>query len=251
MNAVPTTTDVATIRPIGRPESVTLATAETARMVALLRSLTPEEWARPTDCPAWDVRAMAGHVLGMTETFTGLRRMIAMMRAGAKAAGDGPAIDGLTAAQVAANAHLDTAELVTRLEKAGPVQARWRGRRRLLRHLPDKEPMRDGTVETWRMGFIFDVILTRDTWMHRVDITGAIGRPNELTAAHDGRIVADVVAEWARRHGQPFTLHLTGPAGGSFASGNGEELTLDAVEFCRILSGRGEGTGLLAQEVPF
>jgi uncharacterized protein (TIGR03083 family) len=220
-------------------------------MVALLRSLSPEEWTRPTDCPAWDVRAMVGHVLGETEGFTGLRRMMTMMRAGAKAAGDGPFIDGLTAFQVAANAHLGTAELVARLEAAGPVQARWRGRRRLLRHLPDKEPMRDGTVETWRMGFIFDVILTRDTWMHRVDITRATGRPHELTAEHDGRIVADAVAEWARRHGRPFTLHLTGPAGGSYASGHGEELTLDAVEFCRILSGRAEGSGLLAQEVPF
>ena len=32
----------------------------------------------------------------------------------------------------------------------------------------------------------------------------------ELTAGHDGRLVADVVTEWARRHGQPFTLTLTG-----------------------------------------
>ena len=255
-SSVESVTDVAEIRPIAAPESVTLAAAETARMVALLRSLSPEEWTRPTDCPAWDVRAMAGHVLGMTEGFSGLRRMMAMMRAGAKAAGDGPLIDGLTAAQVAANAHLDTAELVARMEKAGPVQARWRGRRRLLRHMPDKEQMRDGTVETWRMGFIFDVILTRDTWMHGVDIARATGRPHELTAAHDGRIVADVVAEWVRRHGKPVSLQLTGPAGGRFVFGGpagapGEELTLDAVEFCRILSGRAEGTGLLAQEVPF
>jgi hypothetical protein len=31
----------------------------------------------------------------------------------------------------------------------------------------------------------------------------------------------------------------------------GEVITLDAVEFCRILSGRASGAGLLAQEVPF
>lgn len=31
----------------------------------------------------------------------------------------------------------------------------------------------------------------------------------------------------------------------------GEELALDAVEFCRILSGRAQGTGLLTQPVPF
>ena len=44
-----------------------------------------------------------------------------------------------------------------------------------------------------------------------------------LTADHDGVIVADVVAEWARRHGQPYQLKLTGPAGGSWTSGTGGE----------------------------
>jgi len=31
----------------------------------------------------------------------------------------------------------------------------------------------------------------------------------------------------------------------------GPELEFDAVEFCRVLSGRGNGTGLLAEQVPF
>jgi hypothetical protein len=91
--------------------------------------------------------------------------------------------------------------------------------------------------------------------MHRVDIARATGHGLVLTAEHDGRIVADVVAEWARRHGKPFTLHLEGPVGGAFtsgaATGTDEPITLDAVEFCRILSGRAIGAGLLSQEVPF
>ena len=66
------------------------------------------------------------------------------------------------------------------------------------------------------------------------------------------RIIADVVADWARRHQQPFRLQLTGPAGATFVGGEGgPELELDAVEFCRIVSGRGTGPGLLTQEVPF
>jgi uncharacterized cupin superfamily protein len=73
-----------------------------------------------------------------------------------------------------------------------------------------------------------------------------------LTADHDGRIVADVVAEWARAHGRPYRLTLTGPAGGTWSAGaGGAEVRLDAVEFCRVLSGRAEGTGLLAHAVPF
>ena len=245
--------DVASVAPITRAEAVTLARTENARMAALLGGLAPDDWQRATDCPAWDVRALAGHVLGMAETFSGLRRLATTMRAGGRRAGDGPFIDGLTAVQVEQRAHLTTGELVRRMEVAGPAQARWRGRRRLLRMVPMTEEI-DGTPETWRMGYLLDVVLTRDNWMHRVDITRATGRPHELDAAHDGRIVADVVAEWARRHGRPFVLHLSGPAGGSFTQGGGpdrEEIALDAVEFCRVLSGRAPGAGLLATAVPF
>ncbi|MFA9563321.1 MAG: hypothetical protein ACERLM_01235, partial [Acidimicrobiales bacterium] len=66
-------------------------------------------------------------------------------------------------------------------------------------------------------------------------------------------LVAEVAAEWARRHGRPHRLVLTGPAGGTFSSGDpdAETIELDAVEFCRILSGRAEGPGLLATTVPF
>jgi hypothetical protein len=74
----------------------------------------------------------------------------------------------------------------------------------------------------------------------------------ELTAEHDGLLVADVVAEWAGRHARPYCLRLTGPAGGEWSAGEGgDELELDAVDFCRLVSGRGTGRGLLAHQVPF
>ena len=97
-----------------------------------------------------------------------------------------------------------------------------------------------------------DVIYTRDSWMHRVDLSRATEKPLVLIPNHDGRLVADVVRDWADRHGRPFLLELEGPAGGSYASGaGGEEYSLDAVEFCRILSGRGTGPGLLGIRVLF
>jgi hypothetical protein len=109
-----------------------------------------------------------------------------------------------------------------------------------------------GTTERWTVGWLVDVCLTRDAWLHRVDLCRAVGREPELTPDHDGRIVADVVDEWARRHGRPFHLVLTGPAGGRFGDpGAGETIELDAVELCRILSGRASGPGLLSTEVPF
>lgn len=246
--------DVATIARIERPEATRLAEAELLRFVEALEALDPEDWSKPTANHLWDVRAMAGHTLGMAETFTGFRNLARDMRAAGKLKGDGPQVDGLTAQQVLLTADLSTTELVERLRGAAPVNARWRARRRLLRAAPMKEEVPgNGGPETWRMGYLFDVILTRDPWMHRSDLAEATGKPMRLDAGHDGRIVADAVAEWASRHGRPFVLELTGPAGGTFVHGDGgEQLTFDAVEFCRILSGRPAATdGLLAVQVPF
>jgi hypothetical protein len=61
-----------------------------------------------------------------------------------------------------------------------------------------------------------------------------------------------VVAEWAQRHAAPYRLTLSGPAGGAWARGDGgQEIEMDAVDFCRVLSGRGTGDGLLDVHVPF
>ena len=65
----------------------------------------------------------------------------------------------------------------------------------------------------------------------------ATGRPPRLTADHDGVIVADVVAEWAGRHGEPYDLASTGLPGARSRSGQRRELgQLDAIDFCRVLS---------------
>jgi hypothetical protein len=114
----------------------------------------------------------------------------------------------------------------------------------------------DGPVhESWKFGYLIDTIYLRDLWMHRVDTSRALNRPLDVSAGHDGRIVADVVAEWARRHGKCFVLELSGPAGGTYARDSdvlgAERLSLNAVEFCRTLAGRAPATGLLATVVPF
>jgi uncharacterized protein (TIGR03083 family) len=237
---------------LGRGEAAVLAATENDRFVELMKSLHPEDWTKPTDCPAWDVRAMASHVLGAMEANASMPEFVHQLRAGKKAAGDRPDIDGMTEVQVRERANLDPAQLVDKLVTMAPKAAR--ARRRVpapLRRLPMKVEVAK-VMETWRLGYLLDTIFTRDTWMHRVDITRATDHDLMLTPEHDGRIVADVVAEWARRHGRPFTLNLHGPAGGIFIhEGGGEEITLDAVEFCRTLSGRATGDGLLTQEVPF
>lgn len=241
---------------LDRDTAMRLAETEYARFLDLLRSLAPDDWVRPTDCPAWDVRAMAGHTTGMALMATGMRQTLRQTSAAKRRGGD--PLDALTALQVEEHADLSTGELVERFAVVGPRAAR--GRRRVpgvvrRMKLPDPQHV-GGRTERWTNGFLLDTILTRDPWMHRMDISRATGRTPELTADHDGVLVADVVAEWAERHGEPYRLHLTGPAGGDCTRGDGgPELSLDAVDFCRLLSGRPAPTttdhALLGVAVPF
>ena len=218
-----------------------LAATEYERFLTQLRGLQQGDWTRPTDCPGWDVRALVGHVVGMTEMSASLPEQLRQMRAAGKAGGE--FIDALTALQVAKHVGASTEQLVARYAVVGPKAAK--GRRRtpgLIRGRTMPMPQTVGSsTEAWTFGFLVDVILTRDTWMHRVDVARAAGLDVELTGEHDGVLVADVVAEWAGRHGQPCTVHLRGPAGGRWAFGSGgAEVSQDAVDFCRGLSGRGE-----------
>ena len=244
-----TPTRVETIPAIGRAEAEVLASTEYVRLVEQLRSLGDDDWGKPTDCPLWDVRAIAGHSIGMMSDFTSLRSVLRRMRAASKAAKQ--------AGGALIHAAMTPAQLIARAAQNGPTSSRWRARpHTLVRRIPIKQIVA-GQPETWHIGYLLDTILTRDPWMHRVDIARATGRDLVLTPDHDGRIVAEVVAEWARRHRQPFTLILTGPAGGTYTSSPtttaavGDDITLDAVEFTRIVSGRAPGSGLLTQEVPF
>ncbi|MGB3187348.1 MAG: hypothetical protein WBB15_15965 [Ornithinimicrobium sp.] len=66
----------------------------------------------------------------------------------------------------------------------------------------------------------------------------------ELDPAHDGRLIADIVREWAQLHAGPFDLHLAGTAGSTFSQGEGgERVETDALDFIRTQAGRLPGTG--------
>ena len=236
--------------PLARELARQLAETEYRRFDDLLRTLTDEDWRKATDCAGWDVFAMASHCLGMAK-YAASPEEAARQQAEAFAAG-GVFIDSLTALQVREGAQLSPGELTHSYAETWPAAAAGRAGAPTQARERVHETDVHGVIERWTVGYLIDVILTRDVWMHRVDICRATGRPMELSADHDGVLIADVVDEWAERHGQPFTLILDGPAGGTWAVGeNGPQLHLDAVEFCRILSGRATGDGLLTTEVPF
>jgi len=243
--------DIDQVRPLDDEEVWGLARTEYTRMLATLRSLGGSDWSKQTDCAAWTVRDLLGHLVGAAEGFTNPIQFLHQYRQGARLIAEGRTdgrqpVDGANAVQVAERAQLSVNELIDRYEGLIEPTLRWRRR---LRHIPVR--LQD-TAGAFTFRELFEVILSRDTWIHRVDIARATGMPLEETSGHDGRLLADVVRDWATRFQTPFRLRLTGPAGGSYRRGqDGEELELAAVEFGRLLSGRGNGDGLLGSRVVF
>jgi uncharacterized protein (TIGR03083 family) len=235
-------------------ESMKVAAVEYRRFAELLRSLSHADWSRSTDCTLWDVKAVASHNLGNMAGNASVRESVHQMRTAmnrSKANGTSM-VDEMTALQISERASLTPDEICDAVESLAPKALA--GRRRipaiLRRTVKIKMPPPHNSLG---LGFLTDQIYNRDMFMHRVDICRATGHTMTLDAEHEGRIIAEVVGDWADNHGQPFYLVLEGPAGGSYRGGDGgEELRLDAVEFARVVSGRRDGHevgGLLATEV--
>ena len=241
------------IAPISHREGMALAETEYQRFAGVLGQLQPDDWAKQTVNTDWNVKQLTQHVLGFSESNASFRVFVKGMRDGkkrAKVKGYDHFVHGMNEVQVEEREHLSTSELVERWNTMWPKALK--GRRRFppfMRPIPlefgppiGKKPMGS---------YLMDVVFTRDTWMHRIDICRAVGLEPVLTPEHDGRLIADMVAEWTRLYDLNVTLHLEGPAGGTYVSGDGhEQLTIDAVEWIWILSGRGTGTGLLEKELP-
>jgi hypothetical protein len=98
-----------------------------------------------------------------------------------------------------------------------------------------------------RFDYLIDLIYTRDTWSHRLDVCRATGREMILTPDHDGRIIALVTRELAAKlHRElksiSLVLKLTGPAGGCWRIGPVRTpmatIQMDTLDFSRLTSGR-------------
>ena len=255
MSAPDIETPISAVARIDHREAMDLTAVEHDRFHAQIDVLDPDDWERPTECAGWDVRAVAVHVLGSATAQASVRELLRQVRAGRRS-GAKRWRDRANAAQLAASATLTPAELPDAW--AGASYRALHARRRIpavvlgLPLLPLGEV--DGVRFGWKpVGYLYSIGFTRSVWMHRLDIARAVRRAPHLSPEHDGRIVADLVAEWATTHSEPFTLRLTGPAGGKFVRDRAEPdrvVELDAVDFARILSGRAHGEALLAHPLP-
>jgi len=242
-----------------RTDADEMAAAAYGQLFTVLSALSRSDWAAATECPGWDVSDMVGHMIGAAKANASmkenLRQQVWALRHRREYGGN--PLDATNALQIADQAGLpDDRRLDTLMELSS---AAIRGRRRL------PPPIRlitvplsaggstaDGMPRSVNLSHLVDVVYTRDVWMHTIDILRATGRALELDDVLTRRLTEDVVSEWAARHGQPVELTLTGSGGGRYTTGSGGEvIELDVVEFCRIVSGRASGTGLLATRVLF
>jgi uncharacterized protein (TIGR03083 family) len=240
------------VKKIGRGEGLLLSRIQYARLVELLASLSDDDWASPTDCEGWTVKDIGAHVLGSLEAVRRPREFVRQALAGlrvAKAEHLREPLDGINAVQVREHAGMTGAQVAQAIAAIAEPALRHRARTPWL--LRQGVRVKLGVSGRTSLAWILDVVYSRDTFVHRIDVSRATGR-DVHTDDVERRIVAEIVREWAARHGEPVTLTLTGPAGGTYeCNGGGPEITEDAVEFTRLVSGRGTATGLLAVPAQF
>ncbi|HYI19827.1 MAG TPA: maleylpyruvate isomerase family mycothiol-dependent enzyme, partial [Solirubrobacteraceae bacterium] len=184
-------TAIQDVPPIGRPEAARLARAEYERFLEMLRGLDRDVWERPTDCTRWTVKDVAAHIVGETEAFASPREFVHQWRLAPRVRreiGAHELIDGVNEVQVRERRTLSPAQLIERMADSTEAAARLRERLpRPARAVPVTFP----AVGRRSVGYLVDLVITRDVWMHRVDISRAAGADLVLTSEHDGRLVAD------------------------------------------------------------
>ena len=183
---------------------------EYAALLASLRALPSSAWSAPTDCTRWTVRDIVAHVVGAAEEsarpWVQARHYLpALVRDRNRLL-----VDKVNDAQLADRRTATPDELMAELESLAPKAARGRERLpALLRRMP--LPTSQGGLPGDTLGYLCDVIYTRDIWMHRVDISRASDTPMADSPA-EREVVTQVVRDVARAWtAEPFTLELTGP----------------------------------------
>ena len=230
--------------PLTSPElAAVVREGELAAVLALLRGLDRDDWCRPTDCTGWTVHDVLAHLVGQYQDAARPNVFLRHYRAGRRHYPDRARLAALTQRQVDELGGYPAEQLIEMLATVGPRALRAASRvpgplRRL--DLPKRLFPEDPLPEPG-FGYLLDVIAVRDTWMHRVDLALATGRPMVL-GDHDREVVAQVVRNvgtaWT---GPPVALELTGPAGGAWTLGSGPPtgtIRADAVGYLRTLSGR-------------
>ena len=174
-------------------------------VVTLLRSLSDDDWSRPTDLPGWDVRAVAAHLAHLESELAGnaqedvevqdVEHVVSPMGAYTER---GPIV----------RSSWSTDEIIDELERSCAK------RLAELRADPPTDPKGAPPITPGGIGWPWETLLSNrpvDVWMHEQDIRRAVGRPGGLDSAG----AAHTTAVFARGLGYVVGKRVAPPAGTS------------------------------------
>ena len=216
-----------------------IARAQQDALVALLHDLGQEDWYADTECEGWTVKDIAAHVVAWADAMVWPHKYLALAREAKRRRSDfADDLDAQNALQVERARSTPPVEIVVRMTKVFPTFLKVR--RRVLAGPLSPIKVVGPLGEPMTLRFLGNKVFSRDHFMHRIDISRAVGRELNYVPA-DTLMVADGAKEWAAKHGADARLELAGPIGGTYTAGSGERTTIrgDAVDFMRFLAGRG------------
>ncbi|MGW6280739.1 maleylpyruvate isomerase family mycothiol-dependent enzyme [Kribbella sp. NPDC055071] len=230
---------------IGRADRATCRVHRDAELQAwhdLLASVEGDEWHRRTVCDAWDVADIAGHLIGQAEDVITPWSFPRRFRKSKRVYPDAPRFDAHMMIQADEHRGTPPAELRTSFD------TRWAKATRKISSEPQLIRRFSMQVEDnprMSLGYIRDILLARDLWMHRDDVCQALGRSFDA-GPYAAELIAQVIYDleasgpfWGER--PAVELELTGQGGGTYRLGRGEPVgraSVDAVSYMRTLSGR-------------
>lgn len=226
-----------------RPRCRVHRDAEIQAWHELLASIQGTEWHRRTVCDEWDVADIAGHLIGQAED---VNRPLSFPRRYRKAKRVYPRVLRIDAhMMVQADEHRGTPPDELRAE----FDSVWAKATRKISRNPELVRRVSMTIDGFddfklSLGYIQDILLARDLWMHRDDVCQALGRPFD-PGPNAAEIVAQVMYDvidgpfWGQR--PAVEVELTGKGGGTYRLGRDEPVgraAVDAVSYMRTVSGR-------------
>lgn len=229
---------------LSHAEAGKLAQNEYERVLALIETLSGNDWDQPTYCTEWRVREMVAHLAGSvagSSSFAAFKHQN-IDNPYAKEFAD--PTDATNKLQVEEREVYSLSELVAEFRQKGQIAV---NNRKNLPWIVRKIHLPMGSLGFTSFEYLMDTIYPRDQWMHRYDICAATSREMITTAEHDGRIVALVLRDIAKKlrkslSNRTIVLRLIGDAGGEYQFGRNATpdaiLEIDVFDFNLRSSGR-------------
>jgi uncharacterized protein (TIGR03083 family) len=250
--------DAVTIPALRHEEAILINAEEYKRFFELVTSLADDDWNKQTACSLWTVQDIVAHQAAHVVSFTSLGSFFSQLNPldmWPYLAKGMSILDAWNQSQVELRESRSPQELIDEIRNAMPQSLQ--GRDKIPAWLRGLTLPLPGFDQPRSMGYLFDLIYTRDMWMHRVDICSATGRKMPLDSSHDARINALIVRDLAMKsksglNGRSAILQLTGTAGGTYRIGQNltadTTIEIDTLDFCILTSGREKAANLLMNE---